>query len=49
LVGSLPLAVRVAIYEDLEGELDVTGLEYIECVMAIASRDPRALGTRYVS
>lgn len=40
---------RVAIYEDLEGELDINGLEYVECVMAIAAQDPRALGTRYLS
>jgi hypothetical protein len=40
---------RIAIYEDLEGELDINGLEYVECVMAIAAQDPRALGTRYLS
>lgn len=40
---------RIAIYEDLEGELDINGLEYVEFVMAIAAQDPRALGTRYLS
>jgi hypothetical protein len=40
---------RIAIYEDLEGALDIKGLEYIECIMAIAAQEPRALGTRYLS
>jgi hypothetical protein len=29
---------RIVNYEDLEGELDINGLEYVECVMAIAAR-----------
>jgi hypothetical protein len=40
---------RIVIYEDLEGELDINELEYVECVMAIAAQDPQALGTRYLS
>ena len=39
----------VGIYEDLEGELDVSGLHRIECVIAIEAQDPRALGTHYLS
>jgi hypothetical protein len=39
----------LAICEDLEGELDTTGLDRIECVIAIEAQDPRALGTRYLS
>jgi len=40
---------RIGIYQDLEGELDIEGLEYVEVVIAIAAQDPRALGTRYLS
>jgi hypothetical protein len=40
---------RLAICEDLEGELDTTGLDRIECVIAIEAQDPKALGTRYLS
>ena len=40
---------RVGIYGDLEGVLDTTGLDRIECVVAIEAQDPRALGTRYLS
>jgi len=40
---------RIGIYQDLEGELDMDGLEYVEVVIAIAAQDPRALGTRYLS
>ncbi len=39
----------IAAYEDLEGELDVEDLDYVECVIALAVQDPRALGTRYLS
>jgi hypothetical protein len=39
----------IGIYQDLQGELDMDGLEYVEVVIAIAAQDPRALGTRYLS
>lgn len=47
-VGAL-LDDRIGICQDLEGELDMDGLEYVEVVIAIAAQDPRALGTRYLS
>jgi hypothetical protein len=47
-VGSM-LDGHIGIYQDLEGELDVEGLEFVEVVIAIAAQDPRALGTRYLS
>ena len=47
-VGAM-LDGRIGIYQDLEGELDMHGLEYVEVVIAIAAQDPRALGTRYLS
>jgi hypothetical protein len=40
---------RALMYEDLEGELHIHGLDYVEVVIAVAAQDPRALGTRYLS
>lgn len=40
---------RIAIYEDLEGELNIGGLGCVQYVIAVAGQDPRALDTRYLS
>ena len=54
----LPHAVRqvgamandsVVIHHDLEGDLQVDGLDRVDCVIGLAITDPQGHGTRYIS
>jgi hypothetical protein len=39
----------VGIYEDLDGVVDIEGIENIEFIVMVVAQDPQALGTRYLS
>lgn len=40
---------RLVMYCDLEGELDIDGLNCVQSVFAMAAQDPRTLDTRYLT